>query len=69
MCEACFCGWSGELADHVLVQLESGEGGLACPQCGRVDTLAWLSPDQRQALLASVRQRPHTVDLTACVAA
>jgi hypothetical protein len=69
MGEACFCGWFGELADHVLVQLESGDGGLACPECGRVDTLDWLSPDQREALLTSVRQRPTTADLTARVAA
>jgi hypothetical protein len=69
MGEACFCGWSGEIEDKVLVQLEGVGGALACPRSGRVDALAWLSPAQREALLTATRQRPATAELAAPVAA
>ena len=69
MSEVCFCGWSGEFEDKVLVHVESGGGSLACPRCGRVDALSWLSPAQREALLASARQRCATAIVTARVAA
>jgi hypothetical protein len=69
MSEACFCGWCGEFEDKVLVHVESGGGALACPRCGRIDALACLSPAQREALLASARQRRATAIVTAPVAA
>jgi hypothetical protein len=69
MCEACFCGWCGELEDKVLVYSESNGGALACPWCGRVDPLAWLSPAQRSALLKSVQERHVLAQVAVGVAA
>jgi hypothetical protein len=36
----CFCGWVGAVEDREPVYLGDAAWGLACPGCGRLDTLA-----------------------------
>ncbi len=59
MHEACFCGWSGELADREPVSVSNGAWGLACPTCGHLDCLEWLSEDAAHLLLVEATRRQH----------
>jgi hypothetical protein len=57
MQEACFCGRAGALADREPTYAGDGEWGLACPACGRLDRLEWLTTQARRALLAEASGR------------
>ncbi len=70
MSEVCFCGWSGEMTDKVLLLLDREGGGvLCCPRCGHVDSLGWLVPTQREALLKAAYERQIRRELGVGVAA
>jgi hypothetical protein len=60
--EVCICGRAGALADREPVYAGDGEWGLACPACGRLDRLEWLTADARRALLADAAQRARTTE-------
>lgn len=55
MHEVCFCGWQGETTSRTIVYGRDGELGLACPNCGRLDPVAWISGHARDALFAEAR--------------
>lgn len=57
MHETCFCGRNGSLADRTPIYVGDGEWALACPDCGRLDRLAWLPTEARHALLAEAAER------------
>jgi len=59
MREACFCGWTGEIADRVPVFEGDCIVGLACPNCGHLDYLEWLPPAGVRRLLEAVAQRQN----------
>ncbi len=59
MHDACFCGWSGELADREPVSVGNRTLGLACPACGHLDCLEWLSEKETHLLLAEATRRQH----------
>lgn len=59
MREACFCGWTGEIADRVPVCEGDCIVGLACPQCGHLDYLEWLPAADARRLLEEVARRQH----------
>ena len=69
MTEICFCGWSGDMADKVLVMIGEGSGVLCCPQCGRLDTLDWLPLNARIALLHEAQERQVLREILGGVAA
>jgi hypothetical protein len=59
MHDACFCGWSGELADREPVSVGSHTLGLACPACGHLDDLEWLPESTAHRLVEEATRRMH----------
>ena len=59
MIEVCFCGWRGPVEDRRYLQID-GHEGMACPNCGHVDTLVYLPETSRREMLAIARQRSAT---------
>jgi hypothetical protein len=57
MREVCFCGWSGAVDDRDPVYLGDGDWGLACPVCGHLDRLGWLSAEAARPLVAAANRR------------
>jgi hypothetical protein len=57
MIEVCFCGWQGEVADRRYLRLDDDHEGLACPNCGHIDTLDYLPDVSRDEMLAVARER------------
>ncbi len=57
MREACFCGRIGEVEDREPVYAGEGEWGLACPACGHLDHLPWLSEERRHQTLREAARR------------
>jgi hypothetical protein len=57
MHEACFCGWSGALAEREPTYLGDGDWGLACPRCDHLDRLELWPAAAREALIAEARRR------------
>jgi hypothetical protein len=57
MIEVCFCGWQGEVADRRYLRLDGDHEGLACPNCGHVDTLDYLPDASRREMFAIARER------------
>lgn len=57
MHEVCFCGPSGLLEDRAPIYLGDGAWGLACPRCGHVDDLRWLSEGSRREIRDVATQR------------
>jgi hypothetical protein len=66
MHEICFCGWAGDVTEREPVPTGDGGWALACPRCGHLDDLRWLSVTARQSLVAQTRHR--ATDATADVA-
>jgi len=66
MREACFCGWTGKLAERKPAYLGNGDWGLTCPRCGHLDRLELWPIDVREELVAEARRRADldTIDLT-----
>ena len=60
MTEVCFCGWQGAVADRRYFRIDDDNEGLACPNCGHIDGLDYLSESSRRELLAVARQRTAT---------
>ena len=57
MREACFCGWTGEVADREPTYLGDGDWGLSCPRCGHLDRLAMWPTVVREDLVAEAHRR------------
>lgn len=58
MREVCYCGRTGEIEDREPVI--DGEGGaLRCPNedCGHLDHLLWLSPENRRLVMEAAEHR------------
>jgi hypothetical protein len=58
MQEVCYCGRTGEVEDREPVI--DGEGGaLRCPndECGHIDRLLWLSPENRRLVMEEAERR------------
>lgn len=65
MHEACFCGWTGALAEREPTYLGDGDWGLTCPRCGHLDRLAGWPTAAREALVAEARRREAPVAVRA----
>ena len=57
MQESCYCGRTGEIEDREPVKDGDGRTALACPDCGHLDHLSWLSADARDTVLEEARRR------------
>lgn len=58
MQEVCYCGRTGEVEDRIPV-IEGEGGALRCPneECGHVDQLLWLSPENRRLAMEEAERR------------
>ena len=57
MHEACFCGWTGKIAEREPTYLGDGDWGLTCPRCGHLDRLEIWPAAAREELVAEARRR------------
>jgi hypothetical protein len=53
----CFCGRHGLLIDRIPVYAGDGEWGLECPDCGNLERLTFLSPEERHEWLLQAAER------------
>jgi hypothetical protein len=70
MREACFCGWTGTIAEREPTCLGDGDWGLTCPRCGHLDRLEGWPTAARDGLVAEARRRREelgAIDLTSAV--
>jgi hypothetical protein len=57
MQESCYCGRNREIEDREPVVASGGGWALRCPDCGHLESLAWLSEEARRLVLEEEERR------------